>query len=73
MGVNGTEHPGKYSRNGKAFYCIAVTILLMAVVTEGKLGAVIVFSLLAGIAIGLFVGYMLWVLRIFGCIISVRC
>jgi hypothetical protein len=45
----------------------------MAVVTEGKLGAVIVFSLFAGIAIGLFAGYMLWVLRIFGCTVSVPC
>jgi len=45
----------------------------MAVVTEGKLGAVIVFALFAGIVLGLFVGYMMWVLRIFGCIISVPC
>lgn len=47
--------------------------LYMAVVTEGKLGAVIVFSLFAGIVIGLFAGYMMWVLRIFGCIVSVPC
>lgn len=45
----------------------------MAVVTEGKLGAVIIFALVAGIVLGLFVGYMMWVLRIFGCIISVPC
>ena len=39
----------------------------MSVVTEGKLGAVIFFALIAGIVIGLFAGYMVWVLRIFGC------
>ncbi len=39
----------------------------MAVVSEVALGGVIVFALVAGIAIGMFVGYLLWVARLFGC------
>ncbi len=65
--------PGLVPGTHKAFYCIAAAVLCMSIVTEGKLGAVIVFALFAGIVLGLFVGYMMWVLRIFGCIISVPC
>lgn len=51
----------------KAFNAIQRLEPCMAVVTEGKLGAVIFFALIAGITIGLFVGYLIWVLRLFGC------
>ena len=75
MGIKkeGRATPIKAHSLSKALNRIVLAGPSMSVVTEGKVGAVIVFSLLAGIMIGLFVGYMMWVLRIFGCIMSAPC
>jgi ribose/xylose/arabinose/galactoside ABC-type transport system permease subunit len=41
----------------------------MSDVSEGKLAGVIITALVAGFAIGLFTGYLIWVLKLFGCIL----
>jgi hypothetical protein len=39
----------------------------MSIISGGTLAGVITFALIAGLVIGLFMGYMVWGLRLFGC------
>jgi len=39
----------------------------LSVISGGTLAGVIIFALLAGLIIGVFTGYLIWGIKLFGC------